>query len=153
LKVEIVPSRSEHIAHIAANIRETDRRELYDYMMLTPQEALERSFASSKLAWTGLIDGVPVAMFGVVPASFLSETGRPWLISTTEIEKHQLTFLRRCKPVVKTMTLCYSRLENFVAEYNTNAIAWLYWLGFKFGKPEPMGAMRVPFIKFTMETK
>jgi hypothetical protein len=153
LKAELIPAKHEHIAHIAANVRDADRRELYDYMLLSPKEALERSFASSGLVWTWLIDDVPVVMFGVVPASFLSNTGFPWMISTVEVENHQLTFLRRCKPVVKKMTLCYSRLENCVAVYNVKAIQWLAWLGFQFGETEPMGMFKVPFIKFYMETK
>jgi hypothetical protein len=152
LKVEIIPAKREHIAHIASNVRETDRRELYDYVMMTPQEALERSFVSSRMAWTGLIDGVPCVMFGVVSASFLSETGRPWMIATSQIENYQLTFLRRCKPVVKKMTLCYQRLENYVAEYNTKAIAWLKWMSFKFDKePVKMGLFNKDFYRFSME--
>ncbi len=150
MKAEIVTARYEHISHIAANVRESDRQELFDYSLLSPVEALERSYSISKLAWTGLIDGEPVVMFGVVSASLLSDTGIPWMIGTTELDKHQITFLKRCKPVVHKMNMCYKRLENYVAAYNIKAIQWLKWLRFEFDEPQPMGLFKKPFIKFHM---
>ena len=151
MKVEIIPAMQEHIAHIAANVRDADQQEMFDYLLMSPKEALERSYAVSKLSWTGLIDDEPVAMFGVAPASFLSDTGLPWLIGTDKIEKHQITFLRKCKPYVQKMNDVYPKLQNHVAEYNVKAIRWLAWLGFSFDKPEPMGLFKKPFIKFSME--
>ena len=150
MKAEIVTAHRDHIATIAANMRETDRREMYDFAMLSPFEAVYRSFEGASLAWTGTIDGVPVCMFGVSKASLLSDTGLVWLFTTDAIEKHHVTFLRRCKPVVEAMQAVFPRLENFVAAYNVKAIQWLSWLKFSFSAPQKMGHFRVPFIKFFM---
>jgi hypothetical protein len=153
MKAEIVTASRDHIAIIAANMREADRREMYDFAMLSPFEAVYRSFESASMAWTGMIDGEPVCMFGASKASLLSDTGLVWLFTTDAIEKHQMTFLRRCKSVVEAMQAVFPRLENFVACYNVKAIQWLKWLQFSFSEPEPMGHFKVSFIKFSMESK
>jgi len=148
---QVVKAEEWHIDHIAASIREDDRREMYDYALLTPKEALVKSLAISKLCWTGLADDVPACMFGVAPASILSNTGLVWMIGTNLIDRHQMAFLRRNRNMVKIMSNSFDRLENYVAEYNTRAIAWLKWLGFQFGEPEPAGIFGKPFIKFWKE--
>jgi hypothetical protein len=145
---EIVTARHEHIMTIAMSVRDEDRREMFDYLLLSPTEALERSYAVSRLAWTGLLDNEPVCMFGVAPSSPLSDTGLVWMIGTTALDKHAPAFLRRNKKMVATMLSAYPRLENYVAEYNVKSIAWLKWLGFEFGEPEPIGLFKKLFIKF-----
>ena len=150
MKVEIIIAKRIHIKSIADNIREADKRELYDYLLLSPIEALEKSYAVSTLCWTGLIDGAPVCMFGASRASYLSDTGLVWMIGTKALDDHAMTFLRRCKHMVEVMRTVFPRLENYVAEYNEKSIAWLKWLMFEFGQPEPMGLFKRPFIKFWM---
>ena len=150
MKIEIVTAEYEHIPVIADNIRDADRQEMYDYCLLNPTEALERSWSGAKMAWTGLIDDVPVCMFGVSAGTLLTGIGLPWLITAKGIEQHSVVFLRRCKPVVMTMARSFDRLENYVSAQNILAITWLKWLGFKFGQEEEMGLFKKPFIRFWM---
>jgi len=119
--------------------------------LMKPQEALEKSFKMSLLCWTGLLDDVPICMFGCAEASMLFKVGRPWLIGTNDIDRCATAFLRRNKRKVKEMLDCFDRLENFVEKTNTRSIEWLLWLGFEFGDPEPMGVFKKDFIKFWME--
>ena len=150
MKAEIVPADESHIPHIAANVREADRQELWDYALLKPEEALHTSLKSSTLAWTGLVDGIPLCMFGVGPFSMLTDSGFPWMIGTKNLDQYAMTFLRRNKKMVHVMLKYYSRLGNWVSMENTVAIQWLKWLGFQFGQPEPKGLFHKPFIKFWM---
>ncbi len=147
----IVKAEKEHILHIAANVRDADKRELWDYMLLTPLEALHKSIIVSPLAWTGMADEVPVCMFGCAPASVLSTVGRPWMIGTTDVDKYAMAFLRRNKRMVKVMMNNFDRLENFVDVRNVKAIEWLKWLSFEFGEVRIMGPFLKPFQMFYME--
>jgi hypothetical protein len=152
LRVEIVKAKPEHIPYIAANIREADRQEIFDMSLMKPQEALEKSLQMSLLCWTGLVNGIPVCMFGVSEASMLFKMGRPWLIGTNDIDKCAMVFLRRNKRMIKAMLDCFDRLENYVEETNTRSIEWLKWLNFKFDEqPQPMGLFKKPFYRFYME--
>ncbi len=151
MKVSVVQAHADHIAHIAANVREADRLELWNYALLKPEEALRKSLDASVCAATGMVDGIPVAMFGIATANPLSDVGLPWLIGTSDIERHQMAFLRRNKDVVKIWLSCYARLENYVSCDNAKAIQWLKWIGFKFDEPQSIGLFGKPFMKFWME--
>lgn len=151
VKAQIVTAQYWHISFIASAVRDADRAELYAIGCYSPKSALVMSLATSKYAWTGLVDDVPVCMFGVTPSSVLSDCGRPWMIGTDRLEAHATIFLNRCKRVVKIMLDAYPRLENYVDERNTKAIKWLQWLKFSFDEPAPYGALQLPFMKFHME--
>ena len=148
----IIPASAEHIAHIVANMRAGDLVELAA-IGRTPQSSLTAALRLSREAWTGMIDGVPVCMFGVAPTSMLTPwKGRPWMLGTTALDDNAILFLRRCRPVVARMLEAFPQLENFVAASNVRAIEWLRWLGFEIHEtPIDIGLKKVPFHKFTME--
>jgi hypothetical protein len=147
---EIVTAELKHITAIVDNVRDADREEFWALARITPKECLMQSFHLSRMAWTGLIDGQPVCMYGVVQSSLLGGVGRPWMVGTDLLDKHQMVFLRRCREQVRIMQMCFGRLENHVYVRNTKAIQWLKWLGFSFSEPELMGPFDMPFIRFSM---
>jgi hypothetical protein len=148
MKVEIVQARVSHIPHIAARIRPADEVELWDFACVTPAQAMYHGLNQARIAKTGFINGEAVAMFGCNTVSAVSGVGRPWLIGTDLLDKYPKTFLRRCRPGIEKMFADYKRLENYIDVRNVKAIAWLTWLGFEMGEPEPMGLYKKPFIKF-----
>lgn len=150
MSCRIVKAKPYHIPWIANHAREADRVELWNYAMVSPMTALLRSFEASEIAWTGLIDGEPVAMFGVVRSGLLSNMGRPWLIGTDKIEKHQFAFLRRNKPYIRKMNEVFPVMENYIDPDNTVAIKWLEWMNFVMEEARPMGPFRKMFVKFSM---
>lgn len=148
---EIVPAIAAHIPVIAERTRAADRAEFWALACQAPEQVMGHALRSSKLAWTGLIDGVPVCMFGVVSASILGDVGRPWMVGTDHLDRHPFVFLRRCKGCVADMLAAFSTLENYVDQRNARAIEWLQWLGFDLNWPgQPMGPYGLPFIRFEM---
>lgn len=151
MRVEISRALPEHIGAVAARVRQADRVELHLAACELPEETLQRALAASSLAWTGMIDGVPVCMFGVSPGVILGDVGHPWMVGTDLVDRYPRTFLRRCKGCVKEMLAAYSTLENFAHEENTRALQWLIWLGFKVAMPgERMGPFGARFCRFEM---
>lgn len=145
----VVTAEIQHIELIAERIRPADREEIWALYRQSPVECLIDSFRLSRLAWTGLVDGVPVCMFGVVQVSKDGRAGRPWMIGTELLDKYQKVFLRRCAGQVETMQMCFDSLENVVDARNERAIKWLRWLGFSFSEPEPMGPDGIMCLRFT----
>lgn len=133
---------------IVDNVREADVRELWSFACVTPAQAMYYGLNQARFARTGFIDGAAVAMFGCNTVSAVSGIGKPWMVGTTLLDKYSGAFLRRCRPVVDEMISGYRRLENYIDPRNVKAIAWLVWLGFEMGEPEPMGIYKKPFIKF-----
>ena len=130
MRAEVRPAVAEDIPAIAAAMRAADRAEVAASHGHTPEQALESSLAASTAAWTGLIDGEPVCMFGVGPISILAGRGAPWMLGTEHLERWPRTFLRRCKACVSAMLAVYPYLENYVDDRNDKSKLWLAWLGF-----------------------
>lgn len=131
MKAEVRDAREEDIAAILADIRPADVDEMAA-LGTTPERALRGGMAVSDWTMTGVVDGVPVCMFGVAPQSVLSGIGRPWMLAATGLEAAQVPFLRASRPVVRAMRASYPRLINLVDARNAVAMRWLRWLGFRF---------------------
>lgn len=126
-------------------------QEIWDFALMLPQEAIERSLKASPFASVGMVNDVPICIYGVASGSLLSTVGHPWMIGTRDIHKYAREFLRWDKTVVEAMLMHFSKLENYVEESNVRAVGWLKRLGFKFDEPRPMGAFGKPFMRFYME--
>lgn len=121
----------EHIAPIAENMREVDKREVWASDRQTPLEALILSFQHAELAWTCFVDGSPAFMWGVsVPGGMMSFTGIPWLLGTEALRSVSVEFLKQSVPYVELMQERFPRLENYVHTGNRLSIRWLRWCGF-----------------------
>ena len=135
---------------IASQVRDADRDE-FAALLTTAEQVMSGGLQVSSHAWTGLIDDVPVCMFGVAPVGFLlPEQGRPWMVGTTQLDDHAILFLRRCRGQVKVMLDAYPYLINYVATFNIKAIAWLQWLGFTVDFTPRLYGADVPFYRFEL---
>ncbi len=150
--VEVVPALAEHIPAIAAAMRAADRQEVAAASGRSPGAALHCSLRVSIEAWTGLIDGRPVCMFGLGCPSLLGGVGVPWLLGTDQLKRHQMAFLRRNRAVVARWAARYPRLINFVDARNLTSIRWLRWLGFVIDPARPYGLAGLPFHPFVLRS-
>lgn len=55
-----------------------------------------------------------------------------WMLCTDRVEKHQITFLRTAKDLLKSYLDKYNHLENVVWLGNTQHVKWLKWMGAEF---------------------
>lgn len=148
---QILPAKEAHIIHVAEHMREADRREVFASSGFGAESALRASFNASEECYVGLVDDVPVCIFGVVRASLLSRKGIPWMLGTPDLETHAMTLLRVSRRVMKAWKTRFDRLENHVDARNTKSIQWLRWLGFTIHDAKPYGVFGHPFHHFTYE--
>lgn len=146
----VVTATEAHIAELAADARACDVDELWASHRATPAECMRIGLRYSDEVLTGIVNGTPVCMFGVTPRTLLAGGGIPWMVAANSIRGHSITFLRRCRPVVKLWAAAYGRLENYVDARNTTAIRWLRWIGFTVYDAVPMGPDARPFHRFDM---
>jgi len=144
----VVPAEFDHVLAIGGALREADRAEVWASGRYLPVEAVLQGYRASTHVWTGLIGDEPICMFGVAPVSLLGAAGRPWMLGTDGVERHQVAFLRRCRPCVAAMRSVYDSLENWVDERNAAAHRWLRWLGFRLEDPQPWGVDGELFRRF-----
>ncbi len=151
MRAVLVPAQAEHIDAIAARARPQDVAELWAVCRTTPAEAMARGLATTANAYTALMDGRPVAMFGASPYSILGGMGTPWMIGTTDLRRWsaQKELLRVAAPAVARMQAEFpALLFNVVDQRNRAAQRWLRWLGFQFLDPIPLGPDGLTFIPF-----
>lgn len=151
--VQIIKATPEYVQVIAENCREQDRAEFWAHNRSTPLKVLETGLRVSTVAYVGIVDGVPMCMFGVAPYSFLAGQGIPWMVSTNALDARSRK-LRRAVMAISIdvidefKKLFPSLLFNAVDDRNESAKNWLRWLGFKLLPPTPYGIDRLPFRPF-----
>lgn len=147
--VEIVNTTPEHVDYMQENARAADKAEFWAAGFETPRSAANASLRFGK-TFTGLCDGVPVCIFGVIPQSMVGNTATIWLISSEKINDCPITFLRMGKKRLLELSAHYGMLYNYVDARYAESVKWLKWLGFTIHEPEPCGPLGVLFHKFTL---
>lgn len=147
--IKIRPARISDALKI--NVCEADCLEIWRTSMAEPDKAIARAIVSSRDAFTALLDGEIICIFGVVTSSVINGTGSPWLLGSDLIKENPFEFLGRSKKYMAKLKEGYSKLENHVDVDNKVSILWLRWLGFKISKDaKPYGIVGKPFKRFTM---
>ena len=147
---QIVDSTPGHIRDLSQNMRDNDRMEVCS-IGFTEREIVRKSYDRAIWKKTVFVNGKLACMFGL-GGHLLSDTGVPWLLTTREIERIPLAFVREAKREVRKMLGHFRRLENYVHADYAAAIRFLEILGFTV-HPEvvEVGPNRAKFRKFTME--
>ncbi len=151
IKGRIIPATQKHIDALKGNLRESDKREIWDAARMEPDEGLQHAFDISKLCWAGVSEGQTILCFGVSAFSLLSTKGSPWILAAEDIKNVNREFIRNCKLCVKTMLSFFDRLENMVDIRNEVSIRWLKWCGFSIGDKFRYGPNNLLFYKFSMD--
>lgn len=135
--------------HMAPRLRPADVDEVWAASGSSPMVALTRGLYYSVSPIVGVdAQDLPVCMGGVVPSGD-PLVGLIWMLGTTDIESHRLSFLRRSRPWVEQWNGEFPLLTNVVDERNQLHIRWLRWLGFTFIARHPRyGFERRPFLEF-----
>lgn len=146
----VVPATLEHAADILPRVRQADIDEFYATARWDAEMTLNFAIKHSTHRWAGIVDGQVIAIFGASLGSMITGTGIPWLISSNEVERYQMTFLRHSRPLLADMLKDYRLLENYADARNVAACRWLRWMGFKFDEAKPFGALGLPFHRFEL---
>lgn len=138
---------NKDLKYILSNLREQDEHELkimYGKDWFKLAWAIFRNLKGCRIAYKD--NGCPVAVFGVVPRN---DVGIIVMLSTSDIEKEQRSFLVQGKIWVASCEKKYNLLKNQVYSSNTKAIKWLKWLGFTVEENKGMGDKFLEFYKIS----
>ena len=133
------------------NMRDEDADEIYASGLYPRNDALLLSALRSDYVTVVTHNSTPLSVFGVRIRGILSDTGTPWLLSSSDVMKHRSLFLRLFPTVIKEMLAVKPILENYVHVKNTVSIQWLKWAGFQFGETILCPTTGETFQKFSME--
>lgn len=136
---------------VAANLCESDKQECAALGHID-KSFIYRAMLHAAEARVGLVDDVPLTVFGLGYPTVFSHVAHPWMLSTGKIREHRHTFLRESRNIVAGWRERYSVLENWVDARNTTSIAWLKWLGFTIDAAAPRGPQDLPFHRFELRS-
>ena len=148
--VEFVKVTDEIVQHVAKNMMWDHRVEIMASADLEPIEALTIGVRDSDFSAAGLIDGDPVAIYGLVRGALVGGVGVPWMLGTDGIMASPRAFMSGSRDVVKSMREISPIMSNHVQAGYVKCIRWLIWLGFTVHEPEPYGPYGELFCEFTM---
>lgn len=120
----------EHILALAPNLRDEDLAEVLAFG-IGPVSALSAQVERSIAAWAVVAaDGEVMAIWGLMAASLLGESGFVWCLTGRGVPGRAKTLLPLSREIVAAMHLRYRRLECLVDAGYRGALRWLDWLGF-----------------------
>jgi hypothetical protein len=122
------PSRFD-LWWIAEHMAPIDRLECAAFG-LSPIRALNQAYETSILLWVGNVEGMPEAVFGVVPVNLSTGWGRPWFLGTERARSNARAFLEIAPQYLERISAIFPRLDNYVHQDNGAAIRWLRRMGF-----------------------
>ena len=133
IREQVVPATREHVDQMKGRFRLSDEREARAIGEANAYSCAVTVFHLSSKAWTGLLYGKPIVMFGASDPDFITGTSRPWMFGTEDMHKAGLSVLRRTKKYMKEIREGTDRLEASVHKHNIISLKWLKWIGFKPG--------------------
>lgn len=137
--VSFSPVELWHVTTVANAMREAEVLEVEKSSGRSPYNALKRAVEVSEKSATILIDGKPVAIFGVAHLTPISDIGYPWMLGTDDVQKHARRLLPHAGGKLDILAARYKHLRNYVHAANTVSIRWLRRMGFTIHDPAPYG--------------
>lgn len=126
MTAEVVPATIVDLFELWYNLRNDQLEDVSGASMRNLKEQADKSVE----VWCGKYQGRPVIVWGVLMPSILSSVGVVWALTSKEIDKCPLVFVRQSKVELERLRKRYTELTGYVAtEYEVSA-RWLRWLGF-----------------------
>lgn len=154
MSLQIVPATEEHARAIAANPRVADEREVRASCGLSVGWALRYGIRHSTHAWTAIIHGKPVCMFGLTLTSAITGSGSVWCLGSADMDIPAVrrVFVEWAPKVLADVQARYrGTLFNYVDVRNNAAIRWLKWMGFTLMAPRKFGRNGELFMPFYIQ--
>lgn len=130
------------LTNIIPLLRDHDRRTA-ERLGVDPLLVLRYTFDRGSPMQIALVDDRPLAMWGIEWKTMLSVASL-WMITTDEVQKNPVSFLRESRRVVKLWAETYGTLEGMVDSDFDTSVRWLRWLGFREVEEGEFKKMRYP---------
>lgn len=124
----IVPASPRHIRPMAAKLRAAACITLQAFGY-EPRRALHRIFLNSFYCRTALIDGKPVAMWGVT-GTLLGDVAYVWLVLSDDIASMPRSIVKEAKRELSAIMENYREIATTVLPDDAAAIRFAVYLGF-----------------------
>lgn len=141
MKYLVEPAVIEHIQPMALALDDEEKRALEDAGR-PPLYAITNMFHGSEERWTALIDGKPVAMWGVT-GSRLETTGEVWLVVAQSIRGQKFAIVRQAMRSLARMFESKAVLTSSTFCGDVRASKFAKALGFKIEREDNINGLPI----------
>lgn len=145
------PATKSDVVDVVGRLRQADIEECRAFMGVSPIVHFSMYRSGADVIYNS--EGRNVALAGTCSTTY-PDVGQIWMIATSDLQQHQMEFLKNCKRYIDEQHEKYPILFNWVDARNELHIRWLKWAGFQFlSLKEHWGAERRPFYEFIKVSK
>lgn len=130
----IVPGSVRHIRPMSRTMRAAAGMALSGYGF-NPREALRRAFVASMHVRTALIEGRPVAMWGVA-GTLLGESAQVWLVIAEDVRRLPVALVKQARNELSVLADGYGRIDATLLPDDEASIRFAKHLGFAGDDPD-----------------
>jgi len=130
---EVIPASQLYVGPHVARLPAEQRAELQRVSGMAPRRWYRSFLNCSSYARVGLLDNVPVAMWGIT-GTMLSSTGTAWLSVTPEARRHPFIVGRVARDEVQAILRTKGEIQSLVLCGDDRARRFLRFLGFELGE-------------------
>jgi hypothetical protein len=145
-KILIVKSKIEHCHFLAKDLRDEDKKELFNCGHKDFFKIILDSYGLSKdECYTLYYHDKISMMFGVKKED---DMGRIWMLSTDAAKEFPLTFLKLAKKYIKQLADKYGVVYNYIHVDNKQSMKLLTYCGAEFFEGYTSQKTKLPFLMF-----
>jgi hypothetical protein len=137
------------IDFIASNVDFKSKQALEICGITDHKQALIAASTSASASFTVVLDGKPIAIFGVSAVS--NSTGSAWLVAIGDLPVLPARMIATARKFVRGFSEIFEVLRTIVWEENESHRRWVQWLGFKEVGKLPYGRNGELFHIFVLE--
>lgn len=137
MRYEIVPGSIRHIRPMSRAMRSAGAAAIEGFGF-NPRAGLRRAFVASHHVRTALIDGRPVAIWGLA-GSLLAHETTAWLVLSDEAGEMPIAIVREARQQLASAAQDYEEVVATVLPEDERSVRFAEFLGFKAGDKIAMG--------------
>lgn len=147
---EVRDTNAADLLWLATYMRQADKDEVAAASGFTSSQTMLLGMYNSPFMKTGLVDGVPVIIFGAAPHADDDRIGVPWMLATDMLTapKCKRIMLRHSRKWIEEVQKLYPVLANITDKRNKAHHRWIQWCGFTFINEVYRGPCNAPFLQF-----
>jgi len=143
---EVVPASILHVRPLAKRMRAASAASVAGYGF-NPREGLRRSFVNSHHCRTALVDGRPIAMWGLIGPLLAGETFA-WVVLTEEAAEIPFSVVREARRALATAAESYETVRAAIFPDDAGAIRFATFMGFVEDGRAPLGDSYVLSMRY-----
>lgn len=151
MKYEFRRPEKEDAVYIAEHIKKDNLMEMQALLGGHVLDELLGSITGSEYSGCCVVDGKPMAIYGITRQRIFDASRTVWLLMACEAEQHKVFVARNTLKGLRAIVRDFGPCCNVCNVENKSIIRWVEWMGGKKYGPIPYGVYSLPHYYFVLD--